>query len=795
MAMTVLLFTNTIYVQSNESIQNAINSAVNGDTIILMGSVYYQSIEVIGKNGVTIKGYDYLLQPPNVNGQQQTFLMKITDSDNIIIENINFSHGYSNLNTTESAAGITITQSDNITFNDCLIQNCQNVNSLNGIGGLAARNSSLSLNNCTVRNNSAQTFGGLSSYTDNEYEVFLNISECSFSGNQGFRVGALKVSVNSLNSINHVIVLNSEFFDNTGYSELNGSGAISMTALGTNYSSNNSTLNIENCTIEQNYGTVGGVDVNTLTVYKLTSNVVNSIVRNNTNVQIPVSEYEGFTTVEYSNIQGGFDGQGNIDEDPLYVNAANHDYHLTVQSPCIDTGHPDNDGDGISCNTDTDDQDPDGTTLDMGCYYFHHDYDIKNFTSGKIHWISFPRLTQQDPTGVEYYEQAYYANSMPGLLQDTAGGYPTIDGFINLDGDQGKYISYSPFSQHFTDYEFDNMLFRHEGYKLEVADGASSTLLCVDGNRLTEFGWDIASFSDEWMGYYIPYPQNIVDAFGDSWQCVEKVWAEDWYYERQNIIRGKTPETPANSTVSKTMEYGKMYIVEMNTSVTDFQWNDSIVSEIPIEQATPQSFTYTEQSDYEAIDVLDIPAGVTEIGVFEGDTCVGAVVVDETDEQILAYTTQANRNLESLTFQYVTGRGSAEVIDSYLVWDNRRNDFVSGEIMPGRHGYSIVKFGETVQQHTTPASSLSGCSCYPNPFNPSTRIAFTLAVQKPVTVEVFNLKGQKVKTLSIGTLNAGAHSLVWNGTDEQGNPAASGLYFYRIKTNEQDISGKMLLMK
>lgn len=116
MAMTVLLFTNTIYVQSNESIQNAINSAVNGDTIILMGSVYYQSIEVIGKIGLTIKGYDYLLQPPNVNGQQQTFLMKITDSDNIIIENINFSHGYSNLNTTESAAGITITQSDNITF-------------------------------------------------------------------------------------------------------------------------------------------------------------------------------------------------------------------------------------------------------------------------------------------------------------------------------------------------------------------------------------------------------------------------------------------------------------------------------------------------------------------------------------------------------------------------------------------------------------------------------------------------------------------------------------------------------
>ena len=287
-------------------------------------------------------------------------------------------------------------------------------------------------------------------------------------------------------------------------------------------------------------------------------------------------------------------------------------------------------------------------------------------------------------------------------------------------------------------------------------------------------------------------------AFGDHWSSVYSVKSVDWtYLDMTSPDGGTIGSEPTPSMKMRALEFGKGYIVRFKDDISSFTWNyDRIPTtvEIPIKQS-PQSFTFTEQSDYEAIDVLDIPAGVTEIGVFEGNTCVGAVVVDETDEQILAYTTQANRNPVPLTFEYVTGRGSAEVIDSYLVWDASRNDFVPGDIFPGRQGYSIVKFGEIEKPQSTPTPSLSGCRCFPNPFNPSSRISFNLAVQQPVTVDVFNLKGQKVKTLSNGTLNAGEHNLIWNGTDEQGSTVASGLYFYRIKTSEQEISGKMLLMK
>jgi hypothetical protein len=55
-----------------------------------------------------------------------------------------------------------------------------------------------------------------------------------------------------------------------------------------------------------------------------------------------------------------------IDLDPLFADTANSDYHLTENSPCIDAGDPDLDGDGYTWESDSDDQDPDGTRMDMG---------------------------------------------------------------------------------------------------------------------------------------------------------------------------------------------------------------------------------------------------------------------------------------------------------------------------------------------------------------------------------------------------------------------------------------------
>lgn len=84
---------------------------------------------------------------------------------------------------------------------------------------------------------------------------------------------------------------------------------------------------------------------------------------------------------------------------------------------------------------------------------------------------------------------------------------------------------------------------------------------------------------------------------------------------------------------------------------------------------------------------------------------------------------------------------------------------------------------------------------YPNPFNPETSIAFDLEKDDDVSIEIFNAKGQKVKTLLNHRLNAGSHNIVWNGKDDQGNNVSSGIYFFNMKSGKYTSTRKMILMK
>lgn len=86
---------------------------------------------------------------------------------------------------------------------------------------------------------------------------------------------------------------------------------------------------------------------------------------------------------------------------------------------------------------------------------------------------------------------------------------------------------------------------------------------------------------------------------------------------------------------------------------------------------------------------------------------------------------------------------------------------------------------------------------YPNPFNPSTTISFSLAEQTPVTIEVFNVLGQKMQTLVSGeTYSRGTHSVYWDGKDMYGRDAASGIYLYKMETEtDERMIKRMLLLK
>ncbi|MCK4857305.1 MAG: T9SS type A sorting domain-containing protein, partial [candidate division Zixibacteria bacterium] len=84
---------------------------------------------------------------------------------------------------------------------------------------------------------------------------------------------------------------------------------------------------------------------------------------------------------------------------------------------------------------------------------------------------------------------------------------------------------------------------------------------------------------------------------------------------------------------------------------------------------------------------------------------------------------------------------------------------------------------------------------YPNPFNPTTVIEYYLRHGAPVELAVYNLLGERVKTIISEAQPAGWHTATWDGNDNLGSPVASGVYLYQLKAGDYIESRKMLLLR
>ena len=84
---------------------------------------------------------------------------------------------------------------------------------------------------------------------------------------------------------------------------------------------------------------------------------------------------------------------------------------------------------------------------------------------------------------------------------------------------------------------------------------------------------------------------------------------------------------------------------------------------------------------------------------------------------------------------------------------------------------------------------------YPNPFNAETKIHFDLPSSELVNLSVYNIMGQRVRTLLNEKKNAGRHTVSWDGKDEYNMSVGTGIYFYRISTNDFKYTRKALLLK
>jgi hypothetical protein len=125
---------------------------------------------------------------------------------------------------------------------------------------------------------------------------------------------------------------------------------------------------------------------------------------------------------------------------------------------------------------------------------------------------------------------------------------------------------------------------------------------------------------------------------------------------------------------------------------------------------------------------------------------------------------------------------------------------VSADI-PGFIATAAASHAVTVVSHVPPTGvagapiALSLEQNVPNPFNPATRIRFSLPEAARVNVTVFDVQGRRVVTLVDAMVGGGTKEVVWNGRDAHGQPVGSGVYFCRLTTGDRTLTRKMVLLK
>ena len=308
---------------------------------------------------------------------------------------------------------------------------------------------------------------------------------------------------------------------------------------------------------------------------------------------------------------------------------------------------------------------------------------------------------------------------------------------------------------------------------------------------------DVESFQEYWIGYDIMISQRIDEAFGDNWSNVHTIKGEDWAYYRGYEYYDPTLPSPRGSLFSpenKYLEFGKGYIVTFYNDFSSFNWSyrHNGVFDVP-HKKKPETFTYETKASYLPIDILEneVQNNNIEIGAFQDGKCIGAIGVIDYPVQLLAYSDPFGGEI---TFEINTGDRTNLIMNNYQIVDIKTDNTVEGSISPQGLEFAVIRLIKC-KNTEHPSSDNFKINWYPNPFYKSVSLSFSLSGEKNIEISIYNLKGQKIKTLFVGKANAGNHEVVWNGTDNNGKKLAEGIYLYRLQTPDKTMNSKFILLR
>ena len=310
--------------------------------------------------------------------------------------------------------------------------------------------------------------------------------------------------------------------------------------------------------------------------------------------------------------------------------------------------------------------------------------------------------------------------------------------------------------------------------------GYFDNCIFIGNNEITQYG---VSGNPIFRNCILDFelPPECIDGGGNIW--VDSLQAQTLFEDIQNgdfhLIEGSL----AIDAGFDTLGYYYPFDMDYNHRVWDGNNNGSAIIDIgPYEYNSPA------------------------LGGIEGNT-YNPINGDPVDYVLLKINNQPGEFTftDSLgNFQYKLPAGTYDVYAERVFYEDVIEYQV--EVFDGQFTQVLIPMLETVDVENiqySPAAAGFNLQNFPNPFNPSTTIQFeTTNLHELSRIEIYNLKGQKVRTLDLESASPSpfsadgvGYSIIWNGTDNNNESVASGLYFYTLSSGKETQVKKMLLLK
>ncbi|MDD4309243.1 MAG: FlgD immunoglobulin-like domain containing protein [Candidatus Cloacimonetes bacterium] len=355
--------------------------------------------------------------------------------------------------------------------------------------------------------------------------------------------------------------------------------------------------------------------------------------------------------------------------------------------------------------------------------------------------------------------------------------------------------------------DLSHYIIPEQGYKIQMAQGLQNEQsIAVPGiiPSVDQYPLTLKAFSsskapkpdnENWLGYFHSATVNALDAFTGILDNLWFIQTQNWTMVRENMSPGSPWIIAYQNGKEPTLSYGDMVIVKCFEDA-QFCWNTTPEDQIPIEKELPKHYLYEEKPDYVPMyvemDAANLPG---EIALFVNDVCIGAAVVCDSLVEVPAYILDnPDPNAEVEIRVYYADKAAVDQIPAFRVWNNTSGAYENKPLVLNRKNY-YYKVKLAKGEGETPVASLATMEIYPNPFNPSTTIRFNLPEVTEIKLEVYNLKGQLVRTLAKGIADSGRQSVSWDGTDNQNKRVASGLYYSKLSYQNKTFVKKMVMMK